>query len=89
MLGKVQVQSVGGMGMVLNALGAIKFLRLLPRLKLKSGVVRCPKIWVIWGSKYASVERDKALFMKGNIAFISGVYVITKGTPMSLGCLPG
>ena len=40
------------------------------------------------GSRYASSERDKALLMVGKIAFISGLYVTTKGVPISLCCLP-
>ena len=79
---------MGGLGIVFKALGAIDSLRLLPRLKLSSGVVRCPKICAKSGSRYASLESDHAFLIKGNNAKISGLYVITNGTPTSLRSFP-
>ena len=73
--------------MVFNVLGATTSRRLLPRLKLSSGVVLCPKIWIQCGSRYASSVSDKARLMDGNIALISGLYMTTKGVPIALGCL--
>lgn len=73
--------------MVLNVLGATTSRRLLPRLKLSKGVVLCPKIWMQCGSRYASFVSDKACLMAGSMALITGLYVTTKGVPMSLDCL--
>jgi hypothetical protein len=89
LLGKVQFYGVEVIIVVRNALGETMSLRLLPRLKLSRGIVRCPKIWMTWGSRYASFESDNAFLIEGNIALISGLYVTTKGVPIgALSCRP-